>query len=198
MRRALLLVGPLAVLAAVLATTFSGAGFTSQSVNAGSVFTANWNSGTPGLRLFSQSTDPDGLTAFAVQAGSSPAVLVATGVDATLAADLGGGSKSVYGTNTDLFRVATLRAEQAMTVAISDNDPAGFIRAVGISSLTPGGSIGGTSGVALAAGARAQINLTVNTKNVPANKTLTAGIVLTFTPAGGTQQTVTFTAKVMT
>lgn len=198
MRRALLLAAPLLLLAAAGWTQFSGAGFTSQSVNAGSVFTANWTSGTPDLRLFSQSTDPDGLTGFAVQAGSAPPVLVATGADATLTADLGGGSKGVYAADTKLFRVATLRAEKAMTVAIADNDPNNFIQAFGITTLNPGGSIGDTAGVALAAGARAQVNLTINTKNVPANKTLTASVTLTYTVSGGPAQTATFTVVVRT
>ena len=59
------------------------------------------------LRLYSQSTDPAGLTGYAIKRGSNPRVPAATGENLTLAAALGGYKNQ---NTTGVSRVLTLEA----------------------------------------------------------------------------------------
>ena len=61
-----------------------------NSVSANKANTVAADSPDNYLRLYSQSTDPAGLTGYAVKRLSTPAVPAATGADATLAVSLGG------------------------------------------------------------------------------------------------------------
>ena len=102
MRRLTVLLAAVAVLSLGALVQFSGASFTSGSTSTVRVATdriQNW------LHLYSQSTDPDGLTGYRVRLpGTSPA---ATGADATLAVNLGILPKN---TNTVCNRVLTIKA----------------------------------------------------------------------------------------
>jgi hypothetical protein len=60
------------------------------------------------LHVYSQSTDPDGLTGYATRRGSSPLVPAATGQDETVAVHLGGFSSGF--TTYSVNRVVTIKA----------------------------------------------------------------------------------------
>lgn len=81
---AILLVAAMVV--SLVTVTATGAFFTSRSSSHLSVTAdriQNW------LQLYSQSTDPDGDTGYAISAGTNPPVFAATGINETLTVDLG-------------------------------------------------------------------------------------------------------------
>jgi hypothetical protein len=128
----------------------SGASFTAQHLTAGN--SVGTDSVRNYLRLYSQGSDPAGLTGYAVKSLSSPAVPAATGVDGSLTAQLGGWKNS--GT---MNRVLTLEARSAITVTASLSPAAGT--PVASALIADIGSAGGATSVTLAAGQKRQVNL---------------------------------------
>ena len=162
MRHRLLLVAILGLIALATVLPASGASFTSSStsnVRVGTDSVGNW------LHLYSQSTDPAGLTGYWPRAGStSPA---AVGIDATLSVDLGqyasGGSQvqcsrvftiqtpSPFPTGTTITVTATLVSDP--TTGTQPITALG-IRTVGQNNTTP-------SSVTLGLGVKRQVNLRI-------------------------------------
>jgi hypothetical protein len=145
----------------------SDARFNSVSTNRANVVAAD--SPANYLRLFSQSTDPAGLTGYGTKRLSSPVVPAATGVDATLQANLGGYKNQGA---TTVTRVLTLQALNPLPAGVASltvtptlaADPATGkqpLTAVSISNLDGSGS---GPGATLTAGAKRQLNLTVRTQ----------------------------------
>lgn len=121
------------------------------------------------LRLYSQSTDPAGLTGYAVKRGSSPSVPAATGANLTLAAALGG-YKNLN--TTSVTRVLTLQALNPLpagaspltvTVALAADPVTGRQPLSGATFSALDGSGAGPTAT-LTAGAKRQLNLTVRTE----------------------------------
>jgi hypothetical protein len=169
----------------------SDASFNSVSANRANTVTAD--SPANYARLYSQSTDPAGLTAYAVKRSSSPVVPAATGTDGTLKAALGG-----YKNQSTLVipRVLTLQALSPLpagaspltvTAAITADPVTGRQPLTGVSFSGVDGSGAGPTAM-LTAGAKRQLNLTLRTQpnNVfPGNNVLhTATLTLTVTYPG--------------
>jgi hypothetical protein len=109
------------------------------------------------VHLYSQSTDPDGLTGYAA-GDSGPA---ATGKDRTLVLDLGniGLLQGAHNRAVTAKAVATLpesAASVTATISITDN-ASGYISAATLNAV---GSSGGTASRTLAAGGKVQANVT--------------------------------------
>jgi hypothetical protein len=159
----------LAALLALGAVRWSGAVFSSAStstVRAATDRIESW------LHVYSQSTDPDGLTGYATRRGSSPTVPAATGMDGTIAVHLGGFSST---TATSITRVVTIKAVNPFPVAgvtqISAQaylvaDPATGrqpITGIGFSAV---GGTQRTNPVTLNAAQKLQMNLRVRMRNL--------------------------------
>ena len=121
------------------------------------------------LRLYSQSTDPAGLTGYAVKRGSSPSVPAATGANLTLAAALGGYKNQ---NTTSVTRVLTLQALNPLpagaspltvTVALAADPVTGRQPLGGANFSALDGSGAGPTAM-LTAGAKRQLNVTVRTQ----------------------------------
>jgi hypothetical protein len=145
----------------------SDAQMNSRSTNQANAVTAD--SPDNYLRLYSQSTDPAGLTGYAVKRGSSPAVPAATGASLTLAAALGGYKNQ---NTTSVTRVLTLQALNPLpagaspltvTVALAADPITGRQPLSGASFSALDGSGAGPTAT-LTAGAKRQLNLTVRTQ----------------------------------
>lgn len=145
----------------------SDARFTSRTANPGTSVGAD--SPANYLRLYSQSTDPAGLTGYATKRLSSPLVPAATGSDLSLAVALGGFKNQ---STTSITRVLTLQAldplpagTSPLTVtAVPGPDPGtGRQPLTGVSVSALDGSGAGTS-TTLTGGAKRQVNLTVRTQ----------------------------------
>jgi len=145
------------------------------------------------LALYSQATDPAGLTGYAVKRLSSPAVPAATGTSETLRVALGGFKNQGA---TTISRALTLQAVSPLpagaspltvTASLAADPVSGKqpITAVSFSNMDGSGS-GPTA--TLAAGAKRQVNLTVKTQPnsvFPGNNVLhTATLTLTVTYPG--------------
>jgi hypothetical protein len=137
----------------------SGASFVSTSESTISVVTAasvaNW------LHLYSQSTDPDGLTGYYLQPGTTAPA--AAGKDTGLTVDLGTYSRRSSSTCYRVFTVATpstLPAGSSATVTVSlSADPATGqqpISAVGFAQI---GATTITNPITMNAGQKRQLNL---------------------------------------
>jgi len=160
-----------ALVVAVLAVTTatSGASLSGASSNAGNAFSAD----RPGryLHAYSQATDPAGLTGYAVRAGSSPVVPAAAGVDATLAANLGG----YKNTTASLSRLLVVSPASPLPAGVSSvtvrialgADPATGLQPLTSVTFAPAGGTGtcGGTSVTLVPGNRCQVNLTLTTVN---------------------------------
>lgn len=158
-----------AVLVLGITVPTSGANLTAVRTNPGNTLTAD----TPGRYLhgYSQSTDPTGLTAYAVKAGATPVTPAATGVDGTLAVNLGSHKNE---NSVVVNRVLVVEAPStlpsgitAVTVRVAlAVDPVSGLQPVAATTFAPANGIGTCSGstVALSAGQRCQLNLTVNTR----------------------------------
>jgi hypothetical protein len=123
--------------------------------------------------LWSQSTDPAGLTGYAVRALSNPVAFAATGSDATLA--IGAGGLKNGGTLDRVFTVetpATLPGGvAAVTVTLTPlPDLATGRMPVSSATLAAVGSAGGVASLALGAGAKRQANIVV--AKMPGNGTM--------------------------
>ncbi len=157
-----------AVLVLSLTVPSSGANLTAATTNPGNSFTAD----TPGRYLhgYSQATDPTGLTAYAVKAGSAP-VTAATGVDSTLAVNLGSHKNE---NNVVVNRVLVVAVPGSLPTGVTTVtvrvalavDPASGLQPIAAVTFAPANGTGSCSGsqVALQVGQRCQLNITVQTR----------------------------------
>ncbi len=195
MRRLILLLAVTAVLAVGALVPLSGASFSSESTSTVKVAAdrvQNW------LHLYSQSTDPDGLTGYCTQApDTSPA---ATGVDATLTVDLGTLKK---GKNTTCDLVFTIKTPSAYPTgtsatitasllpdAATDTQP---INRFGFAALGAGSTY--ATSISLGPGQKRQLNLRVKpaAKGVTYSPTLLITVTYTGLSAGYYQYSVPIT-----
>ena len=173
MRRALL---ALALIAVVAGAPASGADFNHRTVNTAAVATdsvANY------LRLFSQGTDPGGLSGYAIKSNSSPPVPAATGADLGLTVALGGHKNDIGSTAT---RVLTLEARNPLPAGIPSLTISATLVADAATGKQPlsGYSFSPTSGApttattTLTPGQKAQLNISLRLKNneFPGNNVL--------------------------
>lgn len=146
------------------------------------------------LRLYSQATDPAGLTGYAVKRGSSPVVPAATGASDTLAVALGAWKNE---NGTTLARVLTLQALSPLPAGASPLTVTAALSADPVSGRQPLSQLtfSDTSGAnaaataTLVAGAKKQLNLRVVTKGFPGNNTLlrpTITLTVTYPGYSGT------------
>jgi hypothetical protein len=166
----------------------SGASFTARKSTANNAVQAD--SPANYLRLFSQASDPAGLTGYAVKSQSVPAVPAAVGADGQLVAALGGWK--LPGT---MDRVLTIQARSplpvaSITVAVAVTPVLG--QPVTSALLANVGSPGGTPSVTLAAGDKRQVNL-VLIKLAGNNILYTASLTLKVTYAGYSGDFLTYT-----
>ena len=145
----------------------SDARFNSVSVNQANSVVAD--SPANYLRLYSQSTDPAGLTGYAVKRLSSPSVPAATGASTTLGVALGGFKNQGA---TAISRVLTLQAlsplpsgvsSLTVTASLAADPDSGKQPITAVSFSNVDGSGAGPTAT-LAAGAKRQVNLTVKTQ----------------------------------
>jgi hypothetical protein len=145
----------------------SDARFNSVSANTANSVTAD--SPANYLRLYSQSTDPAGLTGYAIKRLSTPSVPAATGADLSLAAALGGYKNQ---NTTTITRVLTLQALNPLpagaspltvTAALAADPNTGRQPLTGASFSALDGS-GAAPTATLTAGAKRQLNLTLRTQ----------------------------------
>jgi len=145
----------------------SDARFNSVSTNAARSVTAD--SPANYLQLYSQPTDPAGLTGYATKKSSNPLVPAATGANLSLAVALGGYKNQ---NTTTITRVLTLQALNPLpdgaspltvTAALTADANTGKqpVTAVAFSNLDDSGA-GPTA--TLTAGAKRQVNLTIRTQ----------------------------------
>jgi hypothetical protein len=193
-RRTILLAAALVVLAAFAAvaahTRSSSATFTTGSQ---STVTASVDSVTNWVHLYSETSDPDGLTGYARQANAPGGALIASGSDKSLVLDLG--SYPDLNKTFAFSRVLTLKTPPSfplagvnqVTVSVSlVADPGGTqpLRNPALHLTTQGGT--GTS-VTLGANAKAQLDISLRTKKNPwdAGDQFRPHIVLSMTYPGG-------------
>ena len=147
------------------------------------------------LRLYSQGSDPAGLTGYAVKRLSNPGAAAATGADGTLAVALGGFKNQGA---TTISRVLTLQALSPLPSGVSSltvtadlaADPVTGKQPITVVSFSNVDGSGAAPTATLAAGAKRQVNLTVRTQPnsvFPGNNVLhTATLTLTVRYAGYT------------
>jgi hypothetical protein len=144
-----------------------GARFNSVSTNKANIVKAD--SPANYLRLYSQSTDPAGLTGYATKRLSNPSVPAATGTDLALAVALGGFKNQ---NTTAVTRVLTLQALDPLPAGASPLTITAALAADPITGRQPlsGASFSNLDGTGagptatLTAGAKRQLNLTVRTQ----------------------------------
>jgi hypothetical protein len=137
------------------------------------------------LRLFSQGTDPAGLTGYAVKQGSSPSVVAASGSDLGLGLQLGGWKNA--GT---MNRVLTLQAAAtlpAASITVTTAVPPVPSQPVSGATIANVGSTGGATSVTLTPGSKRQLNIAL--AKLPGNNALYNGTIelkVTWTGYSGT------------
>jgi hypothetical protein len=150
----------------------SGANFTAQAGTApGNKVAAD--SAANYLHLYSQSTDPAGLTGYAVKQGSSPSVLAATGSDLGLSLQLGGWKNA--GTMNRVLTLATDASLPAATITVATTVPPVPSQPVSAATIANVGSTGGATSVVLGPGAKRQLNITLS--KLPGNNALYNGTI---------------------
>jgi hypothetical protein len=187
--RLLLLLVVASICSAVAVVQFSGAVFSTQSTTR---VHASADSVTGFLHLYSQSTDPDGLTGYAIRRLSNPPVPAATGSDLTLVADMGGfpdrNKKYAFPCTFTLKAPPVLpygATQITVTVAFFP-DPATGEQPLQDVNLAPLGNNGGGATITLTAGQKVQCNVTVGAhKRFQLGVTYVADIRLTVTYTGG-------------
>lgn len=175
----------LLVLAAILAVSgfasVSDARMNSVTKNTGSIAA---DSPAAYFHVYSQSTDPGGVTGYATRRGSSPAVLAGTGVDDTAAAHMGGWRNQ---TATYVDRVLTIKAPAAFPAGVTQltlHGLRGVDPATGEQPITAGrfqrmDDTGGGATITLSPGEQVELDLEVTMRppDFP-----TTGTGLTYTP----------------
>jgi hypothetical protein len=145
----------------------SDARLNSRSANRANAVTAD--SPANYLRLYSQSTDPAGLTGYAVKRLSNPAAAAATGADGTLEVTLGGYKNQGA---TTVSRVLTLQALSPLPPGVSSLSVTASLTADPVSGKQPITAVafsnadgsGAAPTATLTAGAKRQVDLTVRTQ----------------------------------
>jgi hypothetical protein len=142
------------------------------------------------LHAYSQSTDPDGLTGYAVRRNSSPSVSAATGSDESVAVHLGG-----YTGTTTVNRVITIKTPATfpdttvtsvtVTASLLADSTTGKqpISAIGFAAS---GSTGRTNPVTLGRGVKDQLNLRVSVTGLTSNTLYVPTVKITVTFTGFT------------
>jgi hypothetical protein len=188
---AVLCLGAALLIVTLAGTTASGAAFTAAADSPGNMIAAD--SAASYLNLFSQGTDPAGLTGYAVKNLSNPSVLAATGADLGLSLDLGG-----WKNGGTMNRVLTIQARNplpAASITVTTVVPPTPTQPVTAATIAAVGSAGGTTSVTLTAGAKRQVNL--NIRKLPGNNVLyTANIQLIVTYPGYTGGFLTYSVPV--
>jgi hypothetical protein len=153
-------------------TAPSGANFTAKAGTAtGNTLAAD--SVANYLHLYSQGTDPAGLTGYAIKQGSSPAVVAATGSDLGLSMKLGG-----WKNGGTMNRVLTLQAASTLpagTITVATTVPPVPAQPVSSATIANVGSTGGTTSVTLTPGAKRQLNIGIS--KLPGNNFLYNGTI---------------------
>jgi hypothetical protein len=147
----------------------SDATFVSRTSTGGSTVTADRP--TNYLHAWTQGSDPTGLTAYATQAGTTPATPAATGSDATTVVDLGRYKNALATVITTVLVVAvpatlpTGVTSVTVRVALAADVATGLqpITATTFAAANGTGTCTGST-VTLTAGQRCQLNLTVLTR----------------------------------
>jgi hypothetical protein len=180
-----LVVVVVALLSSSVGSTSASLVDTSKSSVAGGADTV-----TRYLHVYSQSTDPDGLTGYYSRQGATPAQPAATGSDFTLSANLGGVGLPDNLTATSVFTVAVVsplpRSLANVTVAATLVADAGTglqpLRKVSITDID------GTSGSAsrvLTAGQKVQFTVGIHANgSYPADTQLIPHVLITVTYSG--------------
>ena len=161
----------------------SGANFTSRHTNAGN--TVATDSVANYLHLYSQGTDPDGLTGYAVKQASSPSVVAATGSDLGLGLQLGGWKNA--GTMNRVLTLATPATLPAATITVTTAVPPVPSQPVSGATIANVGSTGGATSVTLGPNTKRQLNITLS--KLPGNNMLYNGTIqlkVTWTGYSGT------------
>jgi hypothetical protein len=184
----LVVLAALAALAAAVAVQrSSGAVFSRTSDSSVQTTTDHVHSW---LHVYSQSTDPDGLTGYAVRRNSSPSVPAATGTDESVAVHLGG-----YTGTTTVNRVITIKTPTAfpdgtitsvtVTASLMADGSTGKqpISAIGFAAS---GSAGRTNPVTLGRGVKDQMNLIVSVAGLTYNTLYVPTVKITVTFTGFT------------
>jgi len=192
-----------ATLTLVLPAIRSDARFNSVTTNKNQTVAAD--SPNNYLRLYSQETDPAGLTGYATKRLSNPLVPAATGADLALAVALGGFKNQ---NTTSITRVFTLQALNPLPPGASPLTVTAVLAADPVTERQPltGASFSALDGsgagptATLTAGAKRQLNLTVRTQpnNVfPGNNVLhTPTVILQVTYPGYTGTFLSFVVPI--
>jgi len=151
----------LLIVAASFSPATSGASFTNAST---STITAGTAGAQTLLHLYSQSSDPDGLSSYYVRPGTSTPA--ATGTDATLAVNLGNQSNAF----TTCNRVFTIKTPSSFPTGISSvtvtaslvADPGTGLQPITAIGFATVGGTGRTNPVNPSSSAKRQCNLVVN------------------------------------
>jgi hypothetical protein len=183
-----LLVVP-AALAVLLSVHASGASFTRASDSTISVTTATTNGW---LHLYSESTDPDGLTNYYHRNGSSPATPAATGVDTTLAVNLGGQGSSGTATINRMLTIKTPSAfpvgtvTQVTVTATRQADPATGFQPITQAGFDTVGGTARTSPVTLGVTTKRQMNVRLSMDGSHWGTQYVPSVLITVTYSGFT------------
>ena len=145
----------------------SDATFNSRSTNKASAVVADKPSNY--LQLYSQATDPSGLTGYALKRNATPAVPAATGASATLQVRLGGYKNQ---SATTVSRAFTLQALSPLPAGVSSvtvtpslaADPVTGKQPLTAVSISATNGTGSAPTATLTAGAKRQVNITVRTQ----------------------------------
>ena len=184
MKRATIAVVALAALATVASAVAvqrpSGAVFShtsDSSVQATADHVHSW------LHAYSQSTDPDGLTGYAVRRNSSPSVPAVTGVDESIKVHLSG-----YSSTTSVNRVISMKTPAtfpdtsvtSVTVtAARVADPTTGRRPIYSVGFAVVGSTSRINSVTMARGVKQQMDLRVNVSRLTLNTLYVPSVTIT-------------------
>jgi hypothetical protein len=149
----------------------SGASFTARQSSAGNSIGADAVSNY--LRLYSQGTDPAGLTGYAVKNNSSPSVLAASGSGLGLSLALGGWKN--VGTMNRVLTLQVADTLPAASITVTATVPPVPSQPVSGATMATVGSTGGTTSVTLTPGAKRQLNITL--AKLPGNNSLYSGTI---------------------
>jgi hypothetical protein len=185
---ALAVLGALAALASAAAVQRSSGAVFSRTSDSGVQATADhvhsW------LHAYSQSTDPDGLTGYAVRRNSSPSVPAATGSDESVAVHLGG-----YTGTTTVNRVITIKTPATFpdTTVTSVTVKASLVadsttgkQPISAIGFAASGSTGRSNPVTLGRGVKDQLNLQVSVTGLTYGTLYVPTVKITVTSTGFT------------
>jgi hypothetical protein len=150
----------------------SGANFTARAGTA-PASTIAADSAANYLHLYSQGTDPAGLTGYAVKQNSSPPAVAATGSDLGLALQLGGWKNA--GTMNRVITLQTDATLPASTITVTTTVPPVPAQPVSSATIAAVGSTGGATSVTLGPSVKRQLNITLS--KLPGNNALYNGTI---------------------